>query len=114
MQYFQAETCPPTASGPPQLPPEVWNQIISFVAGVTQPQGLYPFQDLNSWRADLRSCCLVCCAFVARSRFFLFEAITIKSGAQAMVITKAFNDLPVLYSKVHSLALDGSNYLSET
>lgn len=92
----------PASSGP-QLPVEVCERIIDFVAGMNLHFILWGDHEM---RSALRACALTCRSWVPRSRFHLFESITVRSSSDLDAIVGRLRASPVLWDRVEELIID--------
>lgn len=82
-----------------QLPHELWDKILDFVAS-----NLY-----TSNRRDLIACCLVCRAFIPRCHFHLFEKLTLRSRTQLDHVIRMLSNSSILCARLRELTIDAGN-----
>lgn len=93
----------------PQLPLEIWEHIIDHIAN------LYSSTVFDRFiRKDLRSCALVCRAWVARCRFYLCGRITIRSGEELARIAQWLSNAPQIRSRVRELTAEARDAGADT
>lgn len=78
-----------------QLPLEVWDKVIDNIA--------------NSSRRDTVACCLVCRAFVPRSRFYLYKRFTLQSRTQLDQFIHTLSNSPILCTRLRFLIINAGN-----
>lgn len=83
-----------------QLPLELWDRIIDFVAGNLGG---------SSERRDIVACSLVCWAFVNRCRFHLIHKLTIRSRAQLDQVIRILSNSPIFCARLSWLIIDAGN-----
>ncbi|KAH8101629.1 hypothetical protein BXZ70DRAFT_106294 [Cristinia sonorae] len=65
-------------------------------------------------KQNLRACCLVCRAWVPRCRYYLFEAITVKSAEQLEHMVQCLYRSSDLLTRVVSIIIDGSGTIDHS
>lgn len=89
-------------AGYPQLPPEMWDSVIDFVAGAESSQ------------LDLRTCSLVCHAFLPRSLIHLYQKLDLRSAAQLAQVVHRLSNSPILRNRVRYLIIDAKDSVTQS